>query len=103
MMIKFNKQTDDGKDVFYDILDDGFKIYIGQTSTPTIHQYEPFIPDHTKSYEENAIQMCDELCTPSEPPEPSFAMTEDMYTEMQSNIDYLMLLNDPDSATETTE
>ena len=27
-------------------------------------------------------------------------MTESMYSEMQSNIDYLMLLNDADSAIE---
>ena len=26
--------------------------------------------------------------------QPSFTITEEMYTEMQSNIDYLMLLND---------
>ena len=50
-MIKFEKQTSDNKDVWYEILDDGFKIYIEQTIRPVIHQYEPYIPDPTKSYE----------------------------------------------------
>ena len=98
-MIKFEKQTSDNKDVWYDILDDGFKIYIGQTIRPVIHQYEPYIPDPTKSYEENAKTMCEQLCSTSNT-EKQFIMTEAMYTEMQSNIDYLMLLNDPDSTGE---
>ena len=55
-MTEFHK-TYDGKKVYYDILDDGFKIYVGQTIRPSIHQYEPYIPDPSKSYEENAIQM----------------------------------------------
>lgn len=101
-MIKFEKQTSDNKDVWYDILDDGFKIYIEQTIRPVIHQYEPYIPDPTKSYEENAKVMCEQLCAASSA-ENRFVMTEDMYTEMQSNIDYLMLLSDPDSAAEATE
>ena len=102
-MIKYNKQTHDNRDVYYDILDDGFKIYIGQTIRPTFHQYEPYIPDPSKTYEENALMMCEDLCKEIPKPKPSFAMTEDMYAEMQSNIDYLMLLNDPDSAADATE
>ena len=46
--------------------------------------------------------MCEQLCSASNA-EKRFVMTEDMYTEMQSNIDYLMLLSDPDSAAEETE
>ena len=56
-MIKFEKQTSDNKDVWYDILDDGFKIYIEQTIRRVIHQYEPYIPDPTKSYEET-LRRC---------------------------------------------
>lgn len=41
--------------------------------------------------------MCEDIC---KEPERSFTMTESMYSEMQSNIDYLMLLNDADSAIE---
>ena len=96
-MIKFEKKSRDNKDIYYEILDDGFKIYVGQTVRPSIHQYEPYIPDPSKSYEENAIMMCEEMCIPIEEPGPVFTVTEDMYTEMQSNIDYLMLLNDADS------
>lgn len=84
--------------MFYEILDNGFKIYIGSNQDLRYVQTEPFIPDHSKSYEENALAMCKELSEQSQKePEPRFDMTESMYLEMQSNIDYLMLLNDSDS------
>lgn len=88
--------------LFYTINDDGFDIYYGEDSEiARYHQYEPFIPNHTISYEENAKQMCADLSEKAHyVSTPEFKLTEDMYTEMQSNIDYLMLLNDPDSATE---
>ena len=92
-MTEFHK-TYDGKKVYYDILDNGFKIYVGQTIRPSIHQYEPYIPDPSKSYEENAIQMCEDLCKPPE------NLLETRLNAMESNIDYLILLNDPDSVTE---
>ena len=98
-MIKFEKQLEDGREVYYDVLENGFKIYIGSIENLAYIQEEPFIPDHSKSYEENAIMMCTNLCTRKETPI-AFTMTEGMYNELQSNIDYLMLLNDPDSATE---
>ena len=94
MITLYEKKTADNKDIFYEILDDGFKIYIAQQVRPTIHQYEPYIPDPSKSYEENAKEMCEDFCKEIPEPEPVFTMTESMYTEMQSNIDYLMLLND---------
>ena len=96
-MIKFGKLTPQGKEVYYDILTDGFKIYVGQTIRPSIHQYEPYIPDPSKSYEENAIQMCEELCVV---PENKQSSIEARLTDAEANIDYLMLLNDPDSATD---
>ena len=103
-MIKYAKETPDNKGVYYMINEDGFDIFVEPNlKHPLLHQYEPFIPDSSKTYEENAIQMCEDLCKEIPKSKPSFAMTEDMYTEMQSNIDYLMLLNDPDSAAETTE
>ena len=97
MMTKYEKQRYDGTNVFYDITDDGFDIYIGSEKNLVYTQHEPFIPNHSKSYEENAIIMCEDIC---KEPERSFTMTESMYSEMQSNIDYLMLLNDADSAIE---
>lgn len=89
----------DGQDVYYDILDDGYKIYIGQTSRPSIHQYEPFIPDHTKTYEENAILTCEQLCQSCE----HKVDIDSRLLTVEANIDYLMLLTDADSATEETE
>ena len=94
-MVTFDKLYEN-KSVYYEILEDGFKIYIGQTTYPSIHQFEPYIPDHTKTYEENAIQMCEDLCK-NDNKSPSI---EDRVTNIEANIDYLMLLNDPDSATE---
>lgn len=97
-MIQYEKQTVDNKDIFYEILDDGYKIYIGQQSRPSIHQYEPYIPDPAKSYEENAILMCEELSGSRITP---IDHTEERLTNIEANIDYLMLLNDPDSESET--
>ena len=91
--------------LFYTINADGFDIYYGETSEiARYHQYEPFIPNHSISYEENAKQMCADLSKKAHYVQtPEFKVTEDMYAEMQSNIDYLMLLNNQDSAAETTE
>ena len=94
-MVTYDKLYNN-KNVYYEILEDGFKIYIGQTVNASIHQYEPYIPDPSKSYEENAIQMCEDLCKQNTD-SPSI---EDRVTNIEANIDYLMLLNDPDSATE---
>ena len=57
-MIETNYSID-GEQLSYELLDDGYKIYKG--GTPFIHQYEPLIPDKTKSYEENAIQQIEEI------------------------------------------
>lgn len=91
-----------GSKLMYDVFDTGFNIYIGEHSTnPYMHQPEPYIPNPDKSYEENAIDMCKDMADrSSQESESTFIMTESMYTDMQSNIDYLMLLNDPDSATD---
>lgn len=94
-MIQFEKKMPNGNAIFYEILDDGYKIYIGQTVKPSIHQYEPYIPDPSKTYEENAIAACESLCNQN--PQPSFG---DRLTDVEANIDYLMLLTDADSAAE---
>lgn len=96
-MVKYDKLNASNQSIYYDILEDGFKIYVGQTTQPSIHQYEPYIPDPTKSYEENAIQMCEDLCAT---PVNNQSSIEERVTNIEANIDYLMLLNDPDSATE---
>lgn len=43
------------KDLYYELTDNGYHIYDRNDVLFHIHQYEPFIPDHESSYEENAI------------------------------------------------
>lgn len=96
-MTKYTEQRYDGSDIFYNISDDGFDIYIGSEKNLVYTQHEPFIPDHSKSYEENAIMMCEDLCKEPE----QYDSFNDRLTNVEANVDYLMLLNDPDSASET--
>ena len=49
----------DNKQISYEVTDDGYKIYLG--GNPWIHQYEPYIPNPSISYEENAIAQIEEL------------------------------------------
>ena len=42
------------KDLYYEITENGYHIYDRNDPLFHVHQYEPYIPDHTKSYEENA-------------------------------------------------
>lgn len=102
MKINSNYILKNGTKLFYEVFENGFDIYIGEnTTSPYMHQPEPFIPNPDLSYEENAIAMCKNISEQSmlEPDKP-FTMTVDTYTSMQSNIDYLMLLSDPNSASE---
>lgn len=43
----------------YEVTENGYFIYIN--GKKIIHQYEPFIPDPTKSYQENAETQIEEL------------------------------------------
>lgn len=73
-MIKTNYVLDN-KELSYELLEDGYKIYLdGQDF---IHQYEPYIPDHNKSYEENAIAQIEELV----------AMHENALKEQQEKLE----------------
>lgn len=93
--------TIQGTKLYYEILDDGFKLYEGESAKyPYIHQYEPYIPNPDLSYEENAIQMIKEFVEASKGTMHEETLLESRLTDIESNIDYLMLLNDPDSATE---
>lgn len=40
--------------LYYELTTDGYHIYDRNDSLFHIHQYEPYIPDHSKTYEENA-------------------------------------------------
>ena len=49
----------DNKQISYEVTDNGYKIYLdGQL---WIHQYEPYIPNPSISYEENALAQMEEL------------------------------------------
>lgn len=49
----------DNKQISYEVTDNGYKIYLD--GKLWIHQYEPYIPDPSISYEENAIAQIEEL------------------------------------------
>ena len=49
----------DNKKVSYEILEDGYMIYLDDQAW--IHQYEPYIPNPELSYEENAIAQIEEI------------------------------------------
>ena len=50
----------DGKQISYEVEEDGYMIYLD--NKPWIHQYEPYIPDKSKSYEENALIQIEDIC-----------------------------------------
>ena len=101
MKIDSGYTTKIGTKIYYEILDDGFKLYEGEAAKyPFIHQYEPYIPNPDISYKENAMQMIKEFVDGSDIPIDDENTLESRLTTIESNIDYLMLLNDPDSAAE---
>ena len=69
-------------DLYYEITENGYHIYDRNDPLFHIHQYEPYIPDPTKSYEENAIAQIEELMKEPEEPEP--------YDERQALIDEIV-------------
>lgn len=98
----YNKPT--GEKLYYVILNDGtndngFDIYVEGASCPILHQPEPFIPYPNISYEENAKKMCEEMSITADTSNIPKSL-EERITDVEANIDYLMLLNDADSATE---
>ena len=57
--MKTTNYSIDNKQVAYEVTDNGYKIFLdGQL---WIHQYEPYIPDPSKSYEENALAHIEEI------------------------------------------
>ena len=64
------------KDLYYEIYENGYHIYDRNNSLFHIHQYEPYIPDHTKSYEENAQAQIEELTKEPEPTEQLYTLDE---------------------------
>lgn len=64
------------KDLYYVIEENGYHIYDRNNPLFHIHQYEPYIPDHTKSYEENAQAQIEELTREPEPTEQLYTLDE---------------------------
>ena len=62
------------RDLYYTIEENGYHIYDRNDPLFHIHQYEPYIPDPTKSYEENAQAQIDELT--KEPTEQLYTLDE---------------------------
>lgn len=99
--------NDSNVKIYYEICDDGFDIFFGDSETPSWSQHEPYIPYKGLSYEENAKKMCESLNVnysnvPTEPTDESIPTYKEIRS-LRSDLDYLMLLNDPDSAAEATE
>lgn len=69
----------------YEITEDGYYILIN--GEKVIHQYEPYIPDTSKSYEENAKAQIEELKQADAQSE----QTKTNIEQMQSDITDLQL------------
>lgn len=64
------------KNLYCEITENGYHIYDNNDSLFHIHQYEPFIPDPSKSYEENAQAQIEELTKEPEPIEQLYTLDE---------------------------
>ena len=64
------------KDLYYETYENGYHIYDRNDPLFHVHQYEPYIPDHTKSYEENAQAQIEELTKEPEPTEQLYTLDE---------------------------
>lgn len=64
------------KNLYYVIEENGYHIYDRNNPLFHIHQYEPYIPDRSKSYEENAQAQIEELMKEPEPTEQLYTLDE---------------------------
>ena len=64
------------KNLYYEITDNGYHIYDRNDPLFHIHQYEPYIPDPSKTYEENAQAQIEELTKEPEPTEQLYTLDE---------------------------
>lgn len=87
-MLKDSGKTLDGKKIEYEILANGYDIYLGGQKWITQHdQYSRvIIPDG--SYEENALAQIDQITTPA--PEPVAKETD--ADKLRTDIDYLAMM-----------
>ena len=52
------------KNLYYELTSDGYHIYDRNDKLFHVHQYEPYIPDHSKNYEDNAKAQLHEFMVP---------------------------------------
>ena len=64
------------QDLYYVIEENGYHIYDRNDPLFHVHQYEPYIPDKSKSYEENAQAQIEELTKEPEPTEQLYTLDE---------------------------
>lgn len=64
------------KNLYYELTSDGYYIYEQNDPLFKVHQYEPYIPDPSKSYEENAIAQMAELSADPEPVSDTYTLDE---------------------------
>lgn len=55
------KHTYDGKELSYEVVGNGYNIFLGARETPWITQHEPLIPYPELSYEEGCIKHIEEI------------------------------------------
>ena len=72
------------KKLYYQLTNDGYHIFDENDPLFHIHQYEPFIPDPTKSYEENAIAQIEELMREPEEPNP-YGVPDDIVEQIKND------------------
>lgn len=64
------------KELYYELTSDGYYIYDHDDPLFRVHQYEPYIPDPSKTYEENAIAQMAALTAEPEPAEQTYTLDE---------------------------
>lgn len=64
------------KELYYELTSDGYYILDHDDPLFRVHQYEPYIPDPSKTYEENAIAQMAALTAEPEPAEQTYTLDE---------------------------
>ena len=95
------KTTDfkfDKKAVSYEVLEDGYAIYLdGEKWVEQRGQYGKPI-DNSKSYEENCLAQIEELCTTVES-----SNSTDEVTTLKAQVEYLAMMSDVDLSVVSTD
>lgn len=76
------------KELYYELTDNGYHIYDKNDPLFHIHQYEPYIPNPSNSYEENAKAHIEALSDELEIEEPNnpYGIPNNEYTALVENI-----------------